>query len=145
MKNYSYQHTVSFEETNLVGNVYYTNYVKWQGICREFFLKDKAPDIIDLLQRGLYLVTTKVSCQYLSELFAFDRVEIKMFSGGTKLNKVKMLFEYWKVSEDSTPLELVCRGEQEIACLYKEDGQLKVIEVPDSLKKALKKYEVVNK
>ena len=28
---YEHRHVVSFEETNLVGNVYYVNYVRWQG------------------------------------------------------------------------------------------------------------------
>ena len=31
---YEYRHVVGFEETNLVGNVYYVNYVRWQGRCR---------------------------------------------------------------------------------------------------------------
>ena len=53
MKAYEYHHIVSFEETNLVGNVYYANYVRWQGRCREMFLKDHAPDIIDELSHLL--------------------------------------------------------------------------------------------
>ena len=30
---YEYRHLVGFEETDLVGNVYYVNYVRWQGRC----------------------------------------------------------------------------------------------------------------
>ena len=37
-KYFEYLHTVGFEETNLVGNVYYVNYLRWQGRCRELFL-----------------------------------------------------------------------------------------------------------
>ena len=37
-KYYEYPHMVGFEETNLVGNVYYVNYLRWQGRCREMFL-----------------------------------------------------------------------------------------------------------
>ena len=40
---YEIRHTVGFEETNLVGNVYYVNYLRWQGRCREMFLRDHAP------------------------------------------------------------------------------------------------------
>lgn len=141
MKYYSYNHTVSFEETNLVGNVYYANYVRWQGKCRELFLRDNARDIIDQLKNGLYLVTTKIACHYLSELFAFDIVQIRMYSRGINQNKIKMQFEYWKVNEKLEPIELVCRGEQEIACLFKENTKIAAIEVPESLKKALEKYE----
>ncbi|MEK3856942.1 acyl-CoA thioesterase [Cytobacillus sp. FSL H8-0458] len=143
MNSFNLEHIVSFEETNLVGNVYYANYVRWQGKCREMFLKEYSPDVLKRLSEGLYLVTTKVSCEYLSELFAFDRVQIRMYSGGTFHNKVKMKFEYWKMDEASKLTELVCRGEQEIACLQKQDnGSLAPIAVPDTFYKALKKFEV---
>jgi|SRR5690606_10438487 len=143
MNYFKFDHIVSFEETNIVGNVYYANYVRWQGKCREMFLKEYSPDVLKQLSKGLYLVTTKVFCEYLSELFAFDRVQIRMFSGGTSHNKVKMNFEYWKVDENSNLLELVCRGEQEIACLQKQaNDTLEPIAVPDTLYKALKKFEV---
>src|SRR3712207_8158792 len=81
MRAYEYRHTVGFEETNLVGNVYYANHVRWQGRCREMFLRDHAPEVLDELARGLHLVTTRVSCEYLSELFALDEVVIRMRLG----------------------------------------------------------------
>ena len=34
MRAYEYRHVVGFEETNLIGNVYYANHVRWQGRCR---------------------------------------------------------------------------------------------------------------
>ncbi len=43
MRAFEYHHVVGFEETNLVGNVYYANYIRWQGRCREFFLRERAP------------------------------------------------------------------------------------------------------
>ena len=39
MRAFEYRHLVGFEETNLVGNVYYANHVRWQGRCREMFLR----------------------------------------------------------------------------------------------------------
>ena len=38
---YEYEHVVTFDETNLVGNVYYTNHLRWQGHCRELFLREQ--------------------------------------------------------------------------------------------------------
>ena len=38
MRAFEYRHVVSFEETNLVGNVYFANHLSWQGRCRELFL-----------------------------------------------------------------------------------------------------------
>ena len=42
MRAYEYRHVVGFEETNLVGNVYFARFVSWQGRCRELFLRDHA-------------------------------------------------------------------------------------------------------
>src|SRR5690606_24284711 len=65
---YEIRHVVGFEETNLVGNVYYVNYLRWQGRCREMFLKDKAPTVLREVQEDLKLFTLKVDCEYFSEL-----------------------------------------------------------------------------
>lgn len=138
MKAYEYQHTVGFEETNLVGNVYYANYILWQGRCREMFLKDNAPDIIEALAHGLALVTVRVSCDYLSELFAFDRVIIRMRLGEIKQNRITMLFEYWRVTD--TGEELVAKGEQQAACMRREGEKTVATPIPPSLMAALHQY-----
>lgn len=138
MKAYEYHHIVSFEETNLVGNVYYANYVRWQGRCREMFLKDNAPDIIHDLSHGLALVTVSVSCDYISELFAFDHVTIRMRLADVKQNRVTMLFEYLRVTEQGE--ELVAKGTQQAACMRREGEKTVPTPIPNSLKIALEKY-----
>lgn len=140
MKAYEYHHIVSFQETNLVGNVYYANYVQWQGRCREMFLKDNAPDIITELSQGLALVTVRVSCEYLSELFAFDHVIIRMRLGEIKQNRITMLFEYWRVTDEGE--ELVAKGEQQTACMRREDGETRPTPIPAQLKLALENYHI---
>ena len=104
MKAYEYRHIVSFEETSLAGNVYYSNHVRWQGRCREMFLREHAPEILTSLEDGFALITTSVSCQYLAELFAFDEIVIRMRLGALKQNRITMLFEYWRVNKTSEDL-----------------------------------------
>jgi enediyne biosynthesis thioesterase len=135
---YEYRHIVSFEETNLVGNVYYVNHVSWQGRVREMFLRDHAPDVIAELSRGLSLATVRVSCEYLSELLAFDEVIIKMRLGELTQSRMTLLFEYWRAG--GTGEELIARGEQEIACLRRDGEKLTPTPVPKSLREALRPY-----
>jgi len=135
---YEHRHIVSFEETNLVGNVYYVNHVSWQGRVREMFLRDHAPDIIDELSRGLSLATVSVSCEYLAELFAFDEVVIRMRLGELTQSRMTLLFEYWRVKDGAE--ELVARGQQQIACLRREGEKLAPTPVPKSLREALKPF-----
>jgi enediyne biosynthesis thioesterase len=140
LKAFEYSHVVGFEETNLVGNVYYANHVRWQGRCREMFLHEHARGVLESLGRGLALVTTRVSCEYFAELSAFDRLVIRMRLGSLKQNRIDMLFEYWRRSAESE--ELVARGEQQVACMQREGDRLVPVPVPAELREALRPYGV---
>jgi enediyne biosynthesis thioesterase len=139
---YEYRHIVAFEETNLVGNVYYANFVRWQGRCREMFLRDHAPGVIDGLKRGLALMTVRVSCEYLAELSAFDEVVIRMRLGALKQNRTTMLFEYWRQNPGGSE-ELVARGEQQVACMIREGSRMIPVPIPLELSEALKPYSQI--
>lgn len=138
MRAFEYFHVVSFEETNLVGNVYYANHVRWQGRCREMFLREHAQGVLGSLMHGFALVTTHVSCEYLAELAAFDELVIRMRLGALKQNRINMLFEYWRRSTDTE--ELVARGEQQVACMMREGDKIMPVPVPAELREALKPY-----
>jgi len=138
MKAYEYSHVVGFEETNLVGNVYYANHVRWQGKCREMFLLEHAPGIIEAIKNGLALVTTRVSCEYLAELGPFDKLSIRMRLGELRQNRIQMIFEYWRRSPDGE--ELVARGEQQVACMQREGGRMLPVPIPGQLRESLSEY-----
>lgn len=138
MKAYEYAHIVGFEETNLVGNVYYANHIRWQGRCREMFLREHAPAVIEALKNGLALVTTRVSCEYLAELGAFDELAIRMRLGELRQNRIQMLFEYWRHSQAGE--ELVARGEQQVACMQREGDRMLPVPVPEQLRESLAEY-----
>ncbi|HJQ69026.1 MAG TPA: acyl-CoA thioesterase [Blastocatellia bacterium] len=137
MRAYEYRHTVGFEETNLAGNVYYANHIRWQGRCREMFLKQHAPDVLEQLSDGLCLITTHCSCDYLAELSAFDEIVIRMRLAGLGQNRVTMSFEYWRTNDNE---ELVARGEQQIVCMRREGKRLEPAPLPKTLMKALELY-----
>jgi enediyne biosynthesis thioesterase len=132
---YEYHHVVGFEETNLVGNVYYTNHLHWQGRCREMFLRDRAPEVLDELQKGLALVTVRVACNYLAELVAFDELSIRMWLDGTSQNRATMRFEYWRHNQEDE--ELIARGEQQIAAMRRVGDEMVPTPFPESMQQAL--------
>lgn len=138
MLAYEIPHVVSFEETNLVGNVYYVNHLRWQGRCREEFLREHVPDIAQQISRGLALATLRCSCEYLAELSVFDRLSIRMRLGALTQNRMTLLFEYWRTREDGE--ELVARGEQQVACLQREGERLLPAPFPSALLQALQRY-----
>jgi enediyne core biosynthesis thioesterase len=138
LRAYEYRHRVGFEETNLVGNVYYVNHLRWQGRCREMFLHDHAPEILDELSRDLALATVRCSCEYLAELEAFDEIVLRMRLGGVVQNRITLSFEYWRNNKEGE--ELIARGEQVIACMRREGKRAVPTPIPVPLREALKPY-----
>lgn len=139
MKSYDLKLIVGFEETNLVGNVYYANHIRWQGKCREMFLRDNARSVISELESGkLALVTLNCSCEYFDELKAFDEIVIKMFLQKMVQNKISMLFEYYKLTGQTE--QIIAKGKQEVACMERKNGQYVAIAIPKELQIALSEY-----
>jgi enediyne biosynthesis thioesterase len=136
---FEHRHVVSFEETNLVGNVYYVNHLRWQGRCREMFLHENAPEILEELKQDLALATVRCSCDYLVELEAFDTVVLRMRLGEVVQNRLTLLFEYWREAADGSQ-ELVARGEQQVACMRREAGRTVPTPIPAALREALRPY-----
>jgi enediyne biosynthesis thioesterase len=135
---YEYRHRVGFEETNLVGNVYYVNHLRWQGRCREMFLHDHAPGTLDELRQGLALATVRCSCDYFVELEAFDELLIRMRLGEVVQNRITLLFEYYRVNGKGE--ELIARGEQQVACMRRQGRETVPAPIPPELREALKPY-----
>ena len=130
---------VGFEETNLLGNVYYVNHLRWQGRCREMFLREHAPSVLDEMERGLVLVTTRCACEYLKELAAFDQVTVKMRLASLAQTKMSLDFEYWRGGSGGAA-ELAARGEQGIAFMRRASEGMVPAPVPEELRKALAPY-----
>ena len=138
MRYYEYRHVIAFQETNLVGNVYFTHYLDWQGRCRELFLRDHAPDLLDQLNQDFSLATVRCSCEYFAELRAFEEVKVRMRLAELVQNRLTLAFEYWVLQAGGE--HLIARGEQQVACMKHQNGKLTPAAVPASLRAALATY-----
>lgn len=140
MRDYfEYRHTVGFEETNLVGNVYYVNYVRWQGRCREMFLKDEAPEVLADLRDDLKLFTLKVDCEFYAEITAFDELSIRLRLQDLAQTQIEFSFDYVKLEPEGGE-SLVARGRQRIACMRGPNTRTVPSLVPPALLRALQPY-----
>jgi enediyne biosynthesis thioesterase len=136
---YEYQHTVGFEETNIVGNVYYVNYLRWQGRCREMFLKQRAPAVLDDLRDDLKLFTLKVDCEFFAEITAFDELSIRMRLVDLAQTQLEFSFDYIRLDPDGGET-LIARGRQRVACMRGPNTRTVPSLVPSSLTSALAPY-----
>jgi enediyne biosynthesis thioesterase len=140
-KYYEYLHTVGFEETNIVGNVYYVNYLRWQGRCREMFLKNRAPEVLADLRDDLKLFTLKVDCEFFAEITAFDDLSIRMRLSELGQTQVQFAFDYVRL-DPAGGETLVARGGQRVACMRGPNTRTVPARVPEPLARALAPYAV---
>jgi enediyne biosynthesis thioesterase len=138
-KYFEYLHTVGFEETNIVGNVYYVNYLRWQGRCREMFLKQRAPDVLADLREDLKLFTLKVDCEFFAEITAFDDLSIRMRLVELAQTQVEFSFDYVRLDPGGGET-LVARGRQRVACMRGPNTRTIPTKVPEALTRALEPY-----
>ena len=137
--HYAYRHRVTFDETNLVGNVYFAHYLRWQGHCRESFLSEHAPTVLAALSGDLALVTVDCAAEFYAETYAADLIEVRMTLDRLAGSRVSMSFDYLRL--DDGRAELVARGRQSIACMRRGDGRLEPVPVPDELRHALHRFQ----
>jgi enediyne biosynthesis thioesterase len=135
---YEIRHVIGFEETNLVGNVYYVNYLRWQGRCREMFLMEKAPTVLAEVRKDLKLFTLKVDCEFFAEITAFDQLSIRMRLEELTQTQIEFAFDYVHLTEDGE--RLVARGRQRIACMRGPNTATVPTRVPEQLREALAPY-----
>jgi len=135
---FEYRHTVGFEETNLVGNVYYVNYLRWQGRCREMFLYRLAPEVLADLRGDLKLFTLRVDCEFFAEITAFDELAIRMRLVELAQTQVEFSFDYVRL--DPAGETLVARGRQRVACMRGPNTRTVPTRVPEPLARALQPY-----
>ena len=137
------RHVVTFEETNVVGNVYFVNHLSWQGRCREMFLRQHAPGCVrELDEQGLSLATSSVAVEYFEELFPFDEVVIRMTLRELTPSSASLIFDYLR--QDETSLTLMARGHHTVAVKRKAgiavDRQSGRAVFPPELHRALEEY-----
>ena len=138
MRAFEYRHVVTFEDTNVVGNVYFTRYLSWQGSCRELFLREHASDLFTQLADDLALVTVRCSCEFFDELRVSDEVLVTMTLDWMRQNRLAMSFDYTKTAPG--PRTPVAKGAQEVACMRRTEQGLRPEPIPQSLRRALDGY-----
>jgi enediyne biosynthesis thioesterase len=131
-------HTVTFGETNVMGNVYFARHFEWQGDCREMFLKTYCPGIVEEFARDLRLVTLNAHAEFFGELFAFDEIELRMRLGFVQQHRIGLRFDTMK--KQSGGWSLAASGAQDVACMRLRGGLLEPTAIPDGLFRALIPY-----
>jgi len=80
-KAHIYRPEITFEDTNLVGNVYFANYVRWQNECRDHWFKETDPTTYASVFNGTSRIcVTELSLEFSDPVGATlgDAIEVGM-------------------------------------------------------------------
>jgi len=134
-KIFTYKHTVYFHETNSMGGVvYFSNYVKWQGMVREAFLLQAVPECKDIMQAVIAgkvnMITVEEHSRFIQHAFFGDEITIEIYA--TEIRKLSFNIIFQMKRGASTTV--IYTGWQKLAF---DDFKGNFIPIPDGLLKAV--------
>ncbi|MDR2008910.1 MAG: acyl-CoA thioesterase [Bacteroidales bacterium] len=135
---FEYKFITTFEETNLIGNVYFANYAIWQGRCREIFLYEFCPDVIEEIKNGLLLVTLDMNITFLNQTFVLEKILMRMSIDAKSDTSLLMKFDYYK--EENDRLNIVANGLQTIVAMKSINDKMVTVNLPHSLLSFMENY-----
>ncbi|WP_083964053.1 type I polyketide synthase [Shimazuella kribbensis] len=128
----------SLEESNLVGNVYFANYTVWQGVLRDKYFYQLAPELYHGIGELGEWIPIRNDVQHLREAMPFDTILVEMSLAARYEFGVKLFFEYFKLEEDGTKRKLSF-GEQDVIWMNRDDkGVFYPANIPLKISDALK-------
>ena len=114
---------VIYADTDALGIVYHTNYIKWFEIGRGELLRELGIPYSQIENMGYYLPLTEVNCHYLCPARYDQIVLIETQIIFVKRASIKFRFLIWDEKQEKTLVE----GESVHACINKQG---KIVRIP---------------
>ena len=113
-KIFAYEKVITFKQTNVMGNTYFSNYVEWQGEAREMLLLQH-PEASNFLTQNqhIFLVTHSLSHRFVTNTFFGDRVRVEVTTKNILDYSLMMVFRYRHAGNNS----LIGEGWQKVCFL----------------------------
>lgn len=139
-KEFTYKHTVYLNETNSMGGVvYFSNFVKWQGMVREEFFMRAFPawkDVMKLVMAGsANMITVEEHSRFIRHAFFGDTVIIKLQTANLKKCSFDLIFKIYRNTEN----ELIYEGWQRLTF---DDYKGNFIPIPEPFRVTILEYQV---
>jgi len=102
------------EDSNLIGNLYYANYFKWQGKVRDRFFYGLAPELFRGFGSSGEAYVLNSRAEFLRDAMPFDRIVVAMSVTAVYQFGATFRFEYF-AADGSGGTRKLAVGEQDIA------------------------------
>ncbi len=121
----------SLNESNLVGNIYYGNYYKWQAEVFDEFIHQIDPTFYQTLDRKFSCLETEV--QHLREAMPFDKIEARLYVDNIYEKGFDLSCDFYCINRKES--EKLASGKQKVAFLKKENENYRVSVIEEEISK----------
>jgi len=128
----------SLEDANLVGNIYFDNYAKWQGRVRDLFFYEAAPHLYRGGAQSGELMCRSVRVSHIREAMPFDLIYVSMGLRAVYQHGVKLEFIYYRVNPDGSSEKLAFSEHEAVWTVRGAEGRPTASPLPDELAEALR-------
>ena len=134
---YNTEIVVTLKHTNVFGNVYFSNFIEYQGVIREKFLLETVPDLHELMASNtIRLVTVDAYNRYVSNAYFGDTLEIRLTTSEIKAATCRLNISFINKKTG----DLVGEGYQRF-CVVSAKGN--VVRLPENLLGPLNFYHEI--
>lgn len=127
--------TVTLKDTNVFGNVYFSNYIEYQGVVREKFLLATLPEIHEMLsETRIALATIETYHQYISSVYFGDILVAELTTSDINGASCRLDISF----KNKKTGKMVGKGYQRF-CVIGSQGR--VVRIPDKLLDILDYYQ----
>ena len=121
---------VRFEETDMMGVVYYANFFTWLEVGRVNLFRDLGITLHDLASKGHHIPVVQAHADYKASARFDDEILVKTRIGRVGTSSMRFENEVYKLPQ----MTLLCRGHTVHAMI---DGRGRPSPIPDGLRKRL--------
>ncbi len=131
----TYRHTVAFYETDAMGIVHHSNYVRYLELARVQFMAEHDRPYLEYVAQGYHMPVTRVTCSYKKACRFADAIDITCWLAWAR--HASLGFGY----RLTVAGQLVCTGESDHAIIDQE-GRPK--RLPPDMRERLHGYLGIN-
>lgn len=129
----TWDHYVSYGETDAMAVVYYGNYFHWFEQARSHFLRELGYSYKDIEEKGINLPVIEAYCKYISPARFEDKISVRC--GISEWRKASLTF-YYEIYNRSNNDKLITIGFTKHPCINSEG---KIVPIPKWLKDMIQK------
>ena len=96
----------SLEHSNLIGNIYFSNYSKWVNSTKDLFLYKNNPGLFSRSTSKGEFITLECSVSHLQEAMPFDKIFVKMYLNELCERGMVLKYEVFKRQKNSLSIKL---------------------------------------